>query len=111
MSSSSLANWDGSQSSRNPKQSFKGDVRTLGLTSTGIGNDRTAAYLGASLTNWEGHRAVSRPGEGYNQGISSMARVIIFFGTARRVLMFFFLHCSRFMHKIKHRQYHIFLVM
>jgi hypothetical protein len=87
MSSSSLANWDGHQTTPNQKQSFNGDARTLNfsapigsITSTGtINNDRTGAYLDASLTSMDDHQAVWRAGEGNNQDVSSTARVLLAF--------------------------------
>lgn len=86
MSGSSLANWDGSQSASNPKQSFNDDVRTSSFgvrlastTSTEtIKYDRTGAHLDASLTSMEDHHTVWRVGES-NQNVSSMARVFFFF--------------------------------
>lgn len=89
MSGSSLANWDGSQSASNPKQSFNDDVRTSSFgvrlastTSTEtIKYDRTGAHLDASLTSMEDHHTVWRVGES-NQNVSSMARVFFFFFVA-----------------------------
>ena len=83
MSSSSLANWDGSQTRRNSKQPFgNSDVRTLSfggpLASTSTetsNNNHTAAYFDASLTRTEDHQASWRTAEGNNQDVSSMARV------------------------------------
>ena len=86
MSSSSLANWDGSQTRRNSKQPFgNSDVRTLSfggpLASTSTetsNNNHTAAYFDASLTRTEDHQASWRTAEGNNQDVSSMARVFSF---------------------------------